>query len=211
MKVLWFTNTPAGGDEVLKGGGTRGGWLASIDKAIRDKVELSVAFYFARFAEPFECNGVIYYPICRKNWKFNIVRTKLFGDYKDREDLPKYIEIIKKVQPDIIHIHGTENPFGCLISVIDVPIVISYQGSCTVYNHKFFSGIERKYALPWASELQSFIPGLDTKSYRRGFKKSCYSRGREIRNLRYCRNIIGRTDWDKRITRILSPTEFLFS
>ena len=51
MKVLWFSNTSASGDEVLKEGNTRGGWLRSLDKALRDKVQLSIAFYYARFAE----------------------------------------------------------------------------------------------------------------------------------------------------------------
>ncbi len=210
MKVLWFSNTPAGAEEILNLDKIRGGWLRSLNNAVKNEVELSIAFYYSRYAEPFKESGVWYIPICKKNWKLNILRKKLFGGFIDKEDLPVYIDIIQKVKPDIIHIHGTENSFGCLIGAIDVPIVLSYQGSCTVYNHKYFSGIERRYAYRWPSDLFSFIPGFNSESYWRGYNKSCRSREREIRNLLSCRFIIGRTDWDRRITRILAPHSTYF-
>jgi glycosyltransferase involved in cell wall biosynthesis len=205
MKVLWFSNTPAGAEEILKLGGTRGGWLISLEKALKDKVDLSVAFYYARFSEPFKHKGVSYFPICKKNWKVNIIKERLFGSFIDRQDLSIYLDIINKVEPDIIHIHGTENPFGCLMGEIDIPVVLSYQGSCTAYNHKYFSGIERFYASLKGIKIWSPYSWIFNKSYNQGFRKSARHRKREIRNLKFCKHIIGRTDWDRRITRILAP------
>jgi len=206
MKVLWFSNTPASGEEFLGTSAIRGGWLSSLDKALSGKVELSVAFYYARFAEPFQHNGVMYYPICKKNWKFNIIKKNLLGDFINKEDLSIYFDIIKKIQPDIIHIHGTENPFGCIMGAINIPIVLSIQGNCTVYNHKFFIGIESKFASEKKLYLLSPFTWLFNKSYNHQFKNSSVkSSKREQQNLKNCNNIIGRTDWDKRITRVLAP------
>jgi len=206
LNILWFTNTPAGGDEVLKSGEVRGGWLSSLDKAIREKVDLSVAFNYARYIEPFENAGVRYFPICKKNWRSTIIKNKIFGDYIDQEDLPEYLKIIEQVKPDIIHIHGTENPYSCLTGKTDIPLVISIQGNYTVYNHKYFSGIEREFATLTGKKLTDPRTWLINRSWKRRFRISSIPKTeREKRNLLKCHNIIGRTDWDRRITRILAP------
>jgi glycosyltransferase involved in cell wall biosynthesis len=211
MEVLWFSNTPAGGEDFLKLGEPRGGWMISLDKAIRNKVALSVAFNFARYTEPFECNGVKYFPICKKNWKFNIIKTQLYGDYLDREDLAVYLEIIDKVKPDIIHIFGTENPYSCLVGETNIPVIISIQGNYTVYNHKYFSGIERKYASFRGLNIWSPFTWFLNKSYKHRYRVSSVPKTiREKKNLKNCQYIIGRTDWDRRITRILSPRSIYF-
>ena len=211
MKVLWFSNTPAGGEDFLKLGEPRGGWMISLDKAIRNKVALSVAFNFARYTEPFECNGVMYFPICKKNWKFNIIKTQLYGDYLDREDLAVYLEIIDKVKPDIIHIFGTENPYSCLVGETNIPVIISIQGNYTVYNHKYFSGIESKYASIRGINIWSPYTWFFNKSYKHRYRVSSVPITiREKKNLKTCLYIIGRTDWDRRITRILSPGSHYF-
>lgn len=211
MKVLWFSNTPANGAEILKGCGVRGGWLSSLDRALREKVELTVVFYFARYVEPFNHKEVMYFPICKKNWKTNIIKKNLFGDFTDKEDLPIYLDIISKVQPDIIHIHGTENPFGCILGIDSCPIVLSVQGSSTVYNHKYYSGIERNYASLKGTKIWSPYSWIFNKSFNQFYKNySNRARTREQENLKKCKNIIGRTDWDRRITRILAPHSVYF-
>ena len=206
MKVLWFTNTPAGGAEILDGFGVRGSWVASLDKAMRGKVELYVAFYYARFAEPFIHRGVNYIPICQKNWKLNVIRQSLLNDFIDREDLGRYLEIINNVRPDIIHIHGSENSFGCILEAVTIPVVLSIQGNYTVYSHKYFSGIEKRYSSIRERNLSSAHYWLFDKSYKRIYIKSFIpGLKREQKYLSLCRHIIGRTDWDRRITSILSP------
>lgn len=211
MKVLWFSNSPAGGEEILKLGSTRGGWLYSLEKELKKKVELSVAFYYARYSESFVHDGVKYFPICKKNWKYNIIKNKLFGDFIDREDLPIYSDIINKVQPDIIHIHGTENPFGAIIGETDVPVVVSMQGNYTVCNHKYFVGIEIKYASGRNINIWSPYTWIFNKSRTNRYRVSSVPKTqREKTNLKNCRYIIGRTDWDRRITRILSPNSRYF-
>lgn len=211
MKVLWYSNTPVGANEFLKLDTPRGGWLLSLEKALKNKVELSVAFYFARHANSFEHENVKYYPICKKNWRFNIIKNELFGDFIDREDLPIYLDIINKVKPDIIHIHGTENPFSCIIGVTSIPVIISMQGSYTVCTHKYFSGIERKYASNRGINIWPPYTWVLNKSRIKRYRISSIPKTLlEKKNLKNCQNIIGRTDWDRRITRILSPQSRYF-
>jgi glycosyltransferase involved in cell wall biosynthesis len=211
MKVLWFTNTPVGGDEILKLGATRGGWLSSLEKVLKDKVELSIAFYYARFSENFNHKGVSYFPICKKNWRVHIIRKNIFGDFIDKEDLPKYLSIIRKIKPDVIHIHGTEDPFGCILGETDIPVVVSIQGNYTVYNHKYFSGIERDYAHIRNISILSPYSWIFNKSWNQRYRTSSVPKTkREKKNLRNCHYIIGRTDWDRRITRILAPQSVYF-
>ena len=153
----------------------------------------------------FKHNGVSYFPICKKNWRVNLIKENLFGNFIDMQDLPLYLEIIKYVKPDVIHIHGTENPFGALLGVCDVPVVVSYQGSSTVYNHKFFSGIERNFASIRGTNIFSPHSWVFNKSFNHSYNKSTQHRVREARNLKNCKILVGRTDWDRRITRILAP------
>lgn len=211
MKVLWFANTPANGAEVLKGYGVGGGWLSSLDCVLKSKVELTVAFYYSRFAEPFNYKGVRYFPICKKRWKLYIIRKNLFGDFIDNEDLPLYLDIIKKVQPDVIHIHGSENSFGSLMGVTDIPIVLSIQGICNVNTHKFFSGIEKQYATISGKSIWSPYSWIFNKSFYYHYRKTFTKFPKiEQRNLSKCKYIIGRTDWDKRVTRIIAPDSLYY-
>ncbi len=211
MKILWFSNTPAGAQELLEPEATRGGWMISLEKNIKNKVKLSVAFNYSRFIETFEFNGVTYFPICRKNWKYNIIKKQIFGKYTHKEDLPLYLEIIDKIQPDLIHIFGTENAFSCLVSKTNIPIVISIQGNYTVYTHKYYSGIEKEFAYKRHIDIWSPYSWIFSKSWNKLYKIiSIPQTKREITDLKNCKNIIGRTDWDRRITRILAPDSRYF-
>ena len=211
MKVLWFSNSPAGAEVILQTEAISGGWLGSLAEVLRDKVELTIAFYFARYALPFEAKGVKYIPICKKKWRINIIKESIFGTYIDREDLHIYKKIIAEVRPDIIHIHGTENPFGCIVGETEIPVVVSIQGNCTVVNHKFYSGIERKYASNKNSRILSPYSWLFNKSYNQVFRNlSQKVTEREKKYLKEYRYVIGRTDWDRRITRILAPQSRYF-
>ena len=147
MKVLWFSNTPANSDEYfnneLKG---TGGWLKSLDKELQNKVELHIAFYHNKDIKSFKYLNTFYHPIYKKaKSKIAQLISLKFSKIIFTEDVDKYLSVVDKVKPDIIHIHGTENPFGYIIDKTNIPIVISIQGNITVCYHKYLSGIEKKY------------------------------------------------------------------
>lgn len=110
MKVLWFTNTPSLGEYHLGKVSNGGGWIKAIDASIQGAVELHVAFYYPYKVEPFEYGKTHYYPIYSGNIIVENLKAKWLCRERDEEDLQKYLEIIRNIQPDVIHIHGTENP-----------------------------------------------------------------------------------------------------
>jgi glycosyltransferase involved in cell wall biosynthesis len=210
MKILWFSNTAGSAAEYLRIDSTGGGWVRSLENSMREKVDLHIAFYYPRYSEAFEYNGIHYYPICKNRWKLRMFLNLFHEKFIDKEDIEIYHNIINKVKPDLIHIHGTENPFGCLIDSVNLPIVVSIQGNATVCHHKFFSGIERAKLLTKFFFCSSFrdIPFLI--SFNKVYKRLARMRDRETRNLKKCKYVIGRTDWDFRITRVLAPESKYF-
>ncbi|MCK9412223.1 MAG: glycosyltransferase family 4 protein [Prolixibacteraceae bacterium] len=210
MKVLWFSNTPASGAEFLQSGKLGGGWLSALDKALSDKCELHIAFKYPKYSVDFNYNGVYYHPVCKKNYKWHFIKNTLLGEFTDQEDLPKYLELINSIHPDIIHINGTENPFGCIVDKVEIPVVVSIQGNITVYFHKFLSGFARKYLSIPEFKFKRIIDFPYYRSFNKNYEEFAKMRDREIRNLKNVKFVIGRTDWDRRITRVLAPQSNYF-
>ena len=203
MKVLWFSNSPGSAIEYLKGGSLGGGWLSALDKSIAQHVELHVAFYYVKYVEPFSYQGIFYDPICYQNWKWQLVKKIFYDKPIDKKDTAKYLKIIEDVKPDIIHILGTENPFGIIAQKTSIPVVVSIQGNITACTQKYFSGIEIKYS--FKKDFSTAITFLTVKSFLANFKRFKKMSKIERRNLIYAKHIIGRTNWDKRLMSVMSP------
>ncbi len=191
IRVLWFSNTPAAGDEFISSKGT-GGWLKSLDKAIQDKVELHVAFYDRHYPAEFTVGKTIYHQLAPQDKKSLIKRRFSLMFRKDNPDLPRYLDVINQVKPDIIHIHGTEWPWVQLVQYTDIPVLLSIQAILTVMNHKYFSGLDRT-DVPRSS---SYI-----KSYKDFLKAAEIERA----NIKHVHYVMGRTDWDRRVYSVLTP------
>lgn len=188
-----------------------GGWMKSLDKAIQNKVDLHVAFYWPYKIQPFKYGNTHYYPIYSGNIIIENLKRRWLHSEKDRDDIQDFLSIIREVNPDIIHIHGTENPFGCIIDNVNIPVVISIQGNLTVLKHKYFTGFEKKY-LKYASNKIRNITALlfADKSWRHQYIHLSKKQKIEEKNLLKCKYVIGRTDWDRRITRIQAPNSKYF-
>lgn len=206
MKILWFANTPCGAAEMLAPDLVVGGWLSSLEAALvkqRD-VELHICFFWKETIAPFKHNGTWYYPLQKNYRKSNIRRffeKRYFRITDDEYIIHDLVTIANDVHPDVIHVHGTEENFGLVIPLTTMPTVLSIQGILMPISEKYFSGIPQgilrkhetwktKYSLH--SELFSFNDMLA----RAKRERNIYS------DTKY---IIGRTDWDRRISSLLSP------
>jgi glycosyltransferase involved in cell wall biosynthesis len=209
MKVLWFSNTPANSSDYLNNEITGGGWLQSLDLAIQDKVELHVAFYYPKKNTSFKFKNTTYHPISSKYWKLKSLKNSIFNSLENENDIIKFIDIINLVKPDVIHIHGTENPFASIISKIKIPVIVSIQGNITVYRHKYFSGIEQKYSeyKPLTFNLFKFVL---KKSFFQSYFLLKKMEKRELINLTKTKFVLGRTDWDRRIMKVMTNNATYF-
>lgn len=152
MKVLWFSLSPCG--SIRRKGEQRvvQGWMISLEDEIKKNpgVELNVAFFSKVKENPFDYDGVRYYPMyspISKNKIVRVIERLKSKEEKDKQMLSLMLDVVKDVKPDIIHIHGTEERFGLIQDYIkDTPIVFSIQGLIAPYSEKYFSGLPQAFA-----------------------------------------------------------------
>ena len=205
MKVLWFANNPCGAIEKLGIKSLTGGWLKSLeDKLVEnDEIELTVCFYWNRPLLPFKHKRTYYYPIFRNTGNNKIIfhLKKYFPQINDNSEIPLLIRVINSVKPDIIHIHGTEDNFGLIQKFTEIPCVISIQGLLSPCLAKYHEGISKTIVNKHESFRTKLIFTPISITYNNLKKRSL----REQIILLKSKHIIGRTNWDKRISGLLAP------
>ncbi len=213
-KILWFSNTPANGIKILgkniPGSGT---WLQQLNENLEDKVELTIAFHHDSNII-FKHSKTTYIGISRGDSflsKFLFKIKERFLNYIPNEDyIEKYIDVINICNPDVIHIHGTENSFGCILKRTKIPVVTSIQGNITVYLKKFNIGIQNKYLNTRDFSSNSWKKFFFPTTFKNAKKKFIKMSSIEKKNLLICKHIIGRTDWDRRIMKVMSPNSIYY-
>ena len=200
MKVLWFTTCPCG--SIYRNGANpiSGGWIFSLEKELKkDKnIELNIAYFSQNENKPFSFDGVNYYPIRRT--KMNNLLTRIRGRHSFKI-IPECLSIINEVSPDLIHIHGTEHSFPLIIGHTDIPVVVSMQSILAPYADKYYSGIPQNIANRYDS-LKLKLLYLGSKAM---YRLTCNSAEDELIAFRKLRYIMGRTDWDFSISRLMAP------
>ena len=206
MKILWFTNTPCSASEILVLGSNGGGWLSSLEKGITSisDIELHIVFYHNKKNERFIHNKTHFYPIYRKYNSSKISRffARFFDlGSNDMKEIESLVKLINEIEPDLIHIHGTEENFGLIQEKVSVPVIISIQGLLCSISEKFFTGIPSDVTKRFENFKYKFF--LKTASYSYLTLKRKVERERRI--LFNCKHILGRTEFDQLITRSLAP------
>lgn len=210
MRVLWFTNTPSLSEGYLNNKSIGGGWIGSLESELCkvSSIQLGISFNIDRNVKPFDLNGTAYYPIYVPPLKGRIrnLVSRWKKPIQNERDIQPYLDVIRKFQPDIINIFGTEGVFGLIISKTSVPCIIHLQGNLIICGEKWYSGLTAvdviKYSKKW-SVLKGF--GLFHSYFMN--KKTA---NREKKIFQQCKYFMGRTDWDRRITSVLSPNSKYF-
>jgi glycosyltransferase involved in cell wall biosynthesis len=211
MKILWFTNTPCSAAEKLFPSLKGGGWLTSLEREISSipGIELHIAFYHSKKIKEFVHNNTHFHPVYRKltGTKFERFLTRVFRlENNDKSEIGDMIKTIELIQPDLIHIHGTEENFGLIQDLIKIPVVISIQGLLSSIVEKYFTGIPSFIATRYSTIKDKFF--FRTPKYN--FKLLNRKAIRERQILSTCRFILGRTDFDQRVTQVLAPKSKYF-
>lgn len=190
MKVLWLCNLvlPDFSQEFKMGKFIFGGWMTAMLHELekREGIDISVCFpiYDESILKEGKCKGHDYYAFLG-NRNAEIYSTELVETFE---------RILKKTEPDIVHIWGTEYPhtmamvLACKNSGLLDRCVIDIQGLVSVYSKHFLHGIPE--------ECRTFKYGRFTSMEEdmTSFEK----RGKyEIESIKMVRHVMGRTDWDR--------------
>lgn len=205
MRVLWFANTPCNAVEHMKESTIGGGWLQTLDLYMQEKVELHIAFYANWPEASFACRKSTYHVIPSNSIRVSNVKNIFFPHVIHHEDTRCYLDIVNKVKPDLIHLHGTENAYGTMLSKVNVPVVVSIQGIMTPYAYRFGGDAAediQTYVGPANNSLRGMLFEKGQKHTYDLLKLIAARESRYIRDVRY---FIGRTAWDRRVSSVMSP------
>ena len=214
MKVLWFSLSPCGS---LRKNNTKRviqGWMISLEDEVKKHtdIQLCVAYPSETEEDVFEYDGVTYYPIYNKRITLSkwdkITNKKIDYDKHYNRLIPVMKEIIERVSPDIIHMHGTEEFMGLISPFVQhIPVVYSIQGLLTSIEKKFFSGLTHEEITKNEQTIKRMITH---SSIDNEFRYFGYRSKREIEYLTNAKYVFGRTFWDKNITKLFNPNRQYF-
>lgn len=200
MNVLWIVNIelPAISERRGRTINPLGGWLTGVLNRIKDDkdIQLSIAYPDSNCTGDYE-KGVIF-----KN--VNYISFREFRTTKN--NYPKVRDILKRivdeVNPDIIHIHGTEYMHSSALAEVtygDIPTAISIQGILTPYYYYY-------YGIPGRIKYKVTLHSLLKRNFLLygvlSLKKRCKYEQKALLHTDY---VIGRTDWDRAYTSWLAP------
>lgn len=194
MKILWITNEPFA--VVGKNGENVRGWVESMLLALR-KIRPDLNFAFATLAKN---KALVHEKINDSDYYMLPEHSRTRYD----SNLEKYWkQIQKEFNPDVVHIHGTEQPHGLayLRACGNKGVVSSIQGLVSVIARYYLEGIS------WCDQVRSFsfydlarIRLLGMRKLAFGFRG-----GFEKKHIQCLKNVIGRTSWDRAHAERLNP------
>lgn len=199
MKILWITNilfpeatSQLVGNSDLK---SSGGWMlgAAENLVNRGDIKLYVATVSPLVNELtcIEGKRIVYYIL--PYGKGNLKPNPKYQDY--------WIKIRSEINPDVVHIHGTEFSHGYeYMRACGVEnVVISIQGMKSAYYYYYY-GISKSEIFRNLT-FRDIIKGTILKGQRNFKRSSKY----EIAMLEMAKHIIGRTSWDRARTWAINP------
>lgn len=121
----------------------------------------------------------------------------LISDFKEVENLFK---------PNVVQIFGYESQFVRLFGQINTPILIHFQGFKLALNYKYFQRIS-KTELNKQITLKDVILGSIPYFNRKKSRITSYIDNFDLSLVQY---VLGRTDWDRMVTKAVSPNASYF-
>ena len=199
-KILWVTNLPLPEPSALikQKITPYGGWLVNSSKLLSevDSIKLTIAYANPKYKGHDVLLGskISYFEfpiITNKGRNLNLCRDRI-----------KYI--ISEVNPDIVHIFGTEYEHS-LIALEEsqergIKCVVSIQGLVSIYSQHYMSNLP--------VEVQNGISMRDLlkRDTLRNQRDEFVTRGEtEKKTIRLANHIIGRTTWDKACISQMNP------
>jgi len=206
-KVLWFSNNAI--PLVYNAGQTPGymgqGWVGALETAIGENPDFQLALAFPdktiTTMKRVMVNNRIIYQIPYPNSKLERWKIRFLNKMENESYIKRYLEVVDDFKPDLIHVYGTENAFGEIVSRVKIPVVIDLQGVLTGILPKWFSFITPKEAY----KASSFWSKININTHYHYYKSRFKRVEREQKILSQSRFLIGRTRWDRLLMKVLAP------
>jgi glycosyltransferase involved in cell wall biosynthesis len=212
MKVLILSPTKGLFDSQTSGY-NGGGWVASLQRYIEndDEIELAMAFVSSQKLSKEKRGKTIYYPIFVEEksvlQKLYYYRCGYKKDVFDKTIIQSIKGIIEDFVPDIIHIFGTESNFAYIVDGTDIPIIIHLQGLlCASSNIYYPSGLSKRNFMSLTNLREFWLSNGVVFNHNR----MKIAAEREKFFLRKCKYIMGRTEWDREISKLYNPNVHYF-
>ncbi len=200
MRVLWFEVTEP--STYKTGKEPIGGWQDSLERIVRTipDIELGIAFMSEHNSEVKVVNGVSYFPIYSR-WSTFENKFRKHWDVFVEKMLPAAKRIVNEYAPDLIHVFGTEWPFGQIAYHTNVPVVIHIMGSIVPYNNAGFPPGYSYHGLLWHYKwnprmLYNIWMGEKNRKNWEMWERSTWS---------IVKNYMGRTQWDNYLSGVMHP------
>ncbi len=203
MKVLWFVNScfPAVSSHMKTTPTGYGWWMVALaDELANRNISLGIAWASPTISKPITIEeGDIKYYCIPSNQRIERIARPLssiplakkvyraiidFVNISQEENLRDCISVVEKFDPDVIHVHGTENFYGLITPYVKQPVLLSFQGVLFEYVKYYWGSL--------STEKRSKFP-TETYLYRKMLKDS----KRELKIIKANRYFSGRTEWDK--------------
>ncbi len=201
MKVVWFTNVvvPEAAAALGLPPFHKAGWLEGYLAALRlvSGISLTTVARSGAVTEKrqVEVDGIRHIVLPTGSVKV----AEPFG----REVADEYCAVLRDVDPDVIHYHGSEFHFGLLSAegFTKVPAVLSIQGLLGVYSRVYYGGLG--FEELWkAHSLKENLRRSGIWGERRRFLQRAAVEDKILRSLKH---VIGRTVWDRAHMRDINP------
>jgi glycosyltransferase involved in cell wall biosynthesis len=206
MKVLWYSHISLKQDVNGIFFYPGGNWINSLKELFSNEtdIELGVVFWGDNDLYFTDDQGIKYFQLGKKKTsKFVNFYNNWCHQIGSEYEIEKLLSPIKDFTPDIIHIFGTETILGEITKHTSIPVVIHLQGIISpCLNAWFFPNFKGFMFLKSLNWLY-FARGVGFFHNYFKFKKMAQ---REKIIFKSCTNFIGRTHWDKAITKLFAPS-----
>lgn len=147
-----------------------------------------------------EKSGIMYYNISFREKELLLPMS--------RKTYKKFQQVIDKINPDIIHVHGTEKNIAQIQNFQkDIPIVISIQGILLGYQQYSYNFLDLKKVHRFRS-LKNYLGFGGVKLMNNRIKKGINYEKDIFRKGQY---FIGRTLWDRAYVNLFNPNAIWYN
>jgi len=185
----------------LPGSSYGGGWMVSLAEVLAAQLNISLCIATAAAVKSIQTRH-------ERNITYVLIpgggRRSLA--WQNTHGVQAAVDVINATNPDLVHIHGTENFYGLITRhpAVTCPVVISLQGLMGPYTHwyAYFGDYS-----PWRVFCMiSFAELLTGRGLYGQYHRFLGMARRELRILEATQYVMGRTRWDKAYACSMNPS-----